>query len=267
VELPDAGVVEIIEKTEYPYDENVSITINPEKAARFPLKFRIPGWCKEALVTVNGALVEGKPQAGTFFTIEREWKAGDKVDLKLTMPITFEFAEIVEEPPVVDPNHFDPELAKVKQIGLRPVDKPVSKKHMVAVSRGPLVYTLYIKPERIIEPDDHGIEGYIVESVKPASDAAPWNVALILDAQSLEKSLEFTRLDVPAGAPFQYPSVGLKCKAKLVPGWKAKGTPDKPITSVPELPVETSDAIVEVILVPFGCTNIRMTWLPFVLEG
>ena len=53
----------------------------------FPLKLRIPGWARGATASVNGTPVD--VAAGTkngYLTIEREWKAGDKVSLELPMP-------------------------------------------------------------------------------------------------------------------------------------------------------------------------------------
>ena len=151
------------------------------------------------------------------------------------------------------------------QVGLREVDQPIPGQHLVAVRRSPLVYTLYIKPQRTIIPDDHNTEGYVVEDITPAHDAGPWNVALVLDSDRPEDSFTFTKLAVPDGsAPFEHAPVGLRCAARIVPDWKAAGTHDQPVTTVPDLPVSASGDPVEALLVPFGCTDIRLTWLPFI---
>lgn len=264
VEVPNVGAVEFIETTDYPFGEDVSIVVNPEKAARFPVSLRIPGWCNKAVVSVNGKGIASRPKAGTFFIINRIWKPGDRLDLRLTMTVALEWCETVVEPAVHDFWHPDTNHEHPTQIGLRPVEKPIPGRQLVAMSRGPLVYALYIKPKFIVETDEQGIEGYPVENVIPADDASPWNVALMLDRKCPEESFEFCRLEFPrAGAPFQYPPVGLKCKARLVEHWKPAGTPDRPLTTLPEFPYEVSGKEIELLLVPFGCTRIRLTWLPF----
>ena len=265
VEVPGAGVVELIEKTDYPFGEDVSITINPEAPARFPVSLRIPGWCAQAQVSINGEWLAEKPKAASFFVLDRVWKLGDRIDLRLPMPIALEWCEAFVEPAFHDVNHPDFNPEHTIQVGLRPIENPVPGRHLVAVSRGPLVYALYIKPKFIVEPHEGTVEGYPVENVVPAEDSPPWNVALALDAERPEESFEFVRLEVPKGsAPFQYPPVGLKCKVRLIPDWKAGGTPDKPLTTLPDFPYKASSEQIDALLVPFGCTSIRLTWLPFV---
>jgi len=261
------GMIEIIEESDYPFGEEVRIIVNPEAPASFPIKLRIPGWCGEAVVLVNGMPVEGKPQSGSFFTIRREWKEGDRIDLKLPMPIRLEWCETFEEPAFHDPNHLDANPEHTKQIGLRPIAKPIPGRHFVAVSRGPLVYALYLKHESIIEPFPGEVNGYPVESFVPAKDCSPWNVAIILDKNNPERSFEFVGVDTPGGAlPFQHPPVALRGKGKMIPEWKAAGEPGKSLTTLPPIPYEASGDEVDVLLVPFGCTRIRLTWLPFIMR-
>jgi hypothetical protein len=266
VDMRCAGMVEIIEESEYPFGEDVKITVNPESPSNFPIKLRIPGWCTDASVFVNGAPLPDKPQAGSFYTIHRTWQPGDVIDLKLPMPITLEWCETFEEPAFHDPNHLDVNPEHTTQIGLRLVSTPIPGKHFVAVSRGPLVYTLYLKHQAVVEPFENEVEGYPVESFIPAEDCGPWNVALVLDKNDPTRSFKFVELATPAGAlPFEHPPIGLKCKARIIPDWKAGGSPDKPLTTLPPVPYEASGDEVEVLLVPFGCTRIRLTWLPFVM--
>lgn len=267
LDVPGAGMVELIEETNYPFGEEVSVTVNPESAGEFPLMLRIPNWCADAEVSVNGEVPPDKPASGQFFTIERKWRPGDEIGLTLPMPIAIEWCETFEEPAFHDVNHLDVNPEHTTQIGLRLAEEPIAGRHLAAVCRGPLVYSLYIKHRAIVEPQDGEVEGYPVESFVPAEDTSPWNVALVLDSGRPEESFEFVRLDVPEGSkPFQHPPVGLKCRARVIPGWKAGGTPDKPLTTLPEIPYEAVGEEIEALLVPFGCTRIRLTWLPFVLR-
>ncbi|MBP3482719.1 MAG: glycoside hydrolase family 127 protein [Alistipes sp.] len=80
--------VEIIETTDYPYDETVTFEINPEKAVRFPLYLRIPAWCSDyELEAGDGARITKEGQS---VRIDRKWEKGDKVTLRLKMEIRVE---------------------------------------------------------------------------------------------------------------------------------------------------------------------------------
>ena len=93
----------------------------PERAAKFTLALRIPGWCAKYKLTVNGKAVAGKPVKG-YVRIARQWQAGDTVKLVLDMPVM-----LVEANPRVRMN-----CGKV------------------ALQRGPMVYCL--------EQKDNGVE-------------------------------------------------------------------------------------------------------------
>jgi hypothetical protein len=76
--------VHILEETEYPFRESVRIKIEPATALSFPLRLRIPAWVSIPVILVNGLQVDASHDAG-FARIERTWKAGDVVELRLPM--------------------------------------------------------------------------------------------------------------------------------------------------------------------------------------
>lgn len=69
--------------TEYPYDGKVNITVEAEPKV-FDVSLRIPAWCDNASVTVNG---ESYPCTKGYVTVNREWKTGDVIALDLPMEI------------------------------------------------------------------------------------------------------------------------------------------------------------------------------------
>jgi len=71
--------------TNYPWDGNVKIKIFPEKALEFSIFLRIPGWCNEAKVTLDGKALRTK--AGTYLEIKKLWDQGDALELILPMTI------------------------------------------------------------------------------------------------------------------------------------------------------------------------------------
>jgi hypothetical protein len=76
--------VHILEETEYPFRGNVRIKIEPAIALSFPLRLRIPAGASVPVILVNGLEVDAAHDAG-FAKIERTWKAGDVVELRLPM--------------------------------------------------------------------------------------------------------------------------------------------------------------------------------------
>lgn len=80
--------IQIDQKTDYPWEETIQFTIRPERSAQFTLALRIPEWCRQADVTVNGQAIElaASKQDG-YVRIERNWQSGDRVELTLPMPV------------------------------------------------------------------------------------------------------------------------------------------------------------------------------------
>lgn len=128
-----AGAVRLVQQTAYPADGSVRIEIQPERAGRFALALRIPSWAAGASVAVNGRVPAtdgaGKAPAepGAYFRIERDWQAGDVVELSLPMAPT-----------------LHRKLSQNTQESLAPDGSPVAQQVMryeyAAITRGPLVY-------------------------------------------------------------------------------------------------------------------------------
>jgi DUF1680 family protein len=91
--------------TDYPWNGDVKITVEPAKASEFDLHLRIPGWCQgpssaEELyqtagrplngavrVKVNGKVVENLQFVRGYAMVHRRWKSGDVVQMSLEMPV------------------------------------------------------------------------------------------------------------------------------------------------------------------------------------
>ena len=68
----------------YPRAEHVRIVSHTSGAV--PVRLRIPGWSAKTEVKLNGKALDGVA-AGGYFTIEREWKLGDIVEVRFDMPV------------------------------------------------------------------------------------------------------------------------------------------------------------------------------------
>ncbi len=120
--------VAVNQDTDYPWCGRMAVTISPEKAKRFAVKFRIPGWCKSYTLALNDEDCEYVLADG-YAVIERKWTEGDRVEMNMEMPV-----EVVAADPRVQAN-----------VGRR------------AIMRGPLVYC-------IEEADNKDIENAVISS-------------------------------------------------------------------------------------------------------
>lgn len=83
--LRDGTSVTLVTDTDYPSGERVNMTLQGFGRKSFALKLRIPAWCKDFSVQVNGQAVNAKPGVDGYAAIRREWKKGDTVQLRLKL--------------------------------------------------------------------------------------------------------------------------------------------------------------------------------------
>jgi uncharacterized protein len=95
--------VTIRQDTRYPWDGRVKLAVDPDRAQRFAMHIRIPGWTgtrvmpgdlyrfmdnggEPAVVKVNGQMITPSIVKG-FARIDRQWSKGDSIELTLPMPV------------------------------------------------------------------------------------------------------------------------------------------------------------------------------------
>lgn len=223
--------------TDYPFRDVIHLTVTPGRRTRFPLLLRVPAWANGATVRV-GSGTEQPMVAGSLHRLDREWNGATEVTLRLPM---------------------------------RPAVS-VRYNEAVAVERGPLVYSLQVgeqwsrvnadKPHRELPRGDF--------EVRPTT---PWNYGLIVDERRPEDSLRFE--ERPIGErPFSPEGSGVVARARgrripnwrIVHGWAGDLSPADAAWADPGRTI--SDQPVEPItLIPYGCTNIRITEFPKVRDG
>ena len=121
--------VALSQTTDYPWNGDITVSVDQNAAGQFALKIRIPGWVRNQVVPSNlyqytdgkrlgyTIKVNGQDAAASvtddgYYTITRKWKKGDKVQI-----------------------HFDMEPRTV-----RANNKVEADRGMVSIERGPLVY-------------------------------------------------------------------------------------------------------------------------------
>lgn len=85
--------VTLRQKTQYPWQGDVTLTVNVAGQATFDLSLRLPGWCAAPRVTCNGAPVDLAVSATSgYVRLSRTWDDGDVIVLELPMPVERVFA-------------------------------------------------------------------------------------------------------------------------------------------------------------------------------
>lgn len=85
----DRGV-RLRQETRFPYEARTRLTVEAASGP-FAMRLRIPGWADErARVTVNGRPVEAVAAPGSYLVLRRSWRAGDRVEIDMPMPVKLE---------------------------------------------------------------------------------------------------------------------------------------------------------------------------------
>lgn len=228
--------VRITEDTYYPMDDKIVYTINildkKHKQVQFPFHIRIPDWCKEAEILVNGTptkTVEGNRVA----TIRCAWNSGDIVEVRL--PMSIKIGEGWHE-------------------------------NSVSVERGPLLYALKMD-ENWTKKDFEGDEvtRFGEEYFEVTSDSK-WNYALVNEDKNKanEKfAVNINEEKVKSNYPWNLENapIEIKVKAKEMAHW---GLYNEMTGPMPHSVGHSSEPVEEIILIPYGCTTLRISQFPLV---
>jgi uncharacterized protein len=85
IDLGGGRSVTIKQDTDYPTSGLVKISLTPSEAMTFPLRLRIPRWCPNATLSLNGAPGDMVSLGGKDCEIHRKWKPGDTLTLDMHM--------------------------------------------------------------------------------------------------------------------------------------------------------------------------------------
>lgn len=235
--VADGVKVNIKEDTFYPFDEEVRLTVSfPDKKVKgafFPVKFRIPSWCADPVVKVNGSPVDMTVAAGETVSIRRNWAKGDVVTIELPMSIScgqwYDRAAVIERGPLVY-------ALKMEETWTRKEFKPEER-----VRYGEWYYEVtspskwnYCLSRQDINPKNLG-EKFTLVKTGADRNKYPWNVE---------------------NAPLV-----IKCKAREMLDWtKYRGSAGQIAFFTQQGRNLGEEETIE--LIPYGCTTLRITEFP-----
>jgi DUF1680 family protein len=229
--VADGTEVSWKEETNYPFEETVKFTLETKKPVTFPFHLRIPEWCKKAAIKINGELLQ-EAAGNQIVKISREWKSGDVVELALPMHIF----------------------------------KNKWYENSMSVERGPVTYALKIGEEfkrvnNVKDPKEYG-ESY--DEVRPTT---PWNYGLFdMSTDKMAQNFKIENTGKTGNFPWNLENapIQITTKAKRIPSWTLYNDMAGPVPYSHIYGLESSGQEEEVILVPYGCTTLRISQFPLV---
>ncbi|KAK4221123.1 hypothetical protein QBC38DRAFT_523193 [Podospora fimiseda] len=120
--------VTVQQTTSFPVQDTISLVVQTQQESSWELRVRIPAWTSGAAVEVkiNGEKVAaGNVTPGTYFSVTRNWKSGDEVELQLPMKLGLvpandkpEIAAVTYGPVVLSGNYGNSGLSSAPTLSL-----------------------------------------------------------------------------------------------------------------------------------------------------
>ena len=235
VKVGQAGKsVQISQETFYPFESKINLKINHrEKLIEFPYQLRIPSWAKNPKILINGEEIKLEAKPGTVIEVNRKWKNNDIMTLDFPMELNYE----------------------TYHEGSR------------AIERGPLVFALDIPGEEkevFLADNEKVAYGDSFIEVRPKAD---WNFGLpLFNKKEMNSLFQISETPNPnklnpwnrENAP-----LALKVKARQLPFWKLYNGMAGPLPSADMYGLNLNDLKeVEIRLIPYGCTTLRISQFP-----
>ena len=214
--------------TRYPFGNKIRMSVGLSSDVRMPLYFRIPRWCKQPSVAVNGKKMALNTK-DEFVKIDRTWKNGDVISLDFPKTVQVSKGQENAYPQI---HYF---LKSQRAAASTKVANPFEY-----VTYGPLLFSLPLK-----DTDANNI----------APDVK-YGYALDLNPQKGNQDVKIINRPMPEKWSWQPDApVQLKVKVREFP-WKPAEM--QPLPANPVIGGKQTT----VTLIPYGCTKFRVTMFP-----
>ena len=137
--LKDGKGITLQQRTNYPWNGDVELSVTPAEPSEFTVYVRIPGWSAKNVAKVNGVEVSSV-RPGEYLPIRRRWTAGDKIELSFDMT-----THLLKANPAVDED-----------------------RDRVAFQRGPVVFCME-HPDQLEQAQSLSFIGYAVDVNAPTT--------------------------------------------------------------------------------------------------
>ena len=219
--------VSFTEKTDYPFSDRIEFTYETDETVAFPFHLRIPAWCKEPVIEVNGEIMEFTAQDQVVI-IDRSWEPGDELVLTLPMEVSVSY-------------WFE---------------------GSAGIERGPLVYALRVEEKwKEVKTDDWEHSFW---EVYPES---PWNYGIFQQTLRDVDFTFSERGEVASMPwNLENAPVSLKTTGARIPEWglydHSAGLLPATTYSGKTYDMEKE----EIVLIPYGCSTLRIAEFPVLLS-
>lgn len=80
----------LTQETKFPEEGVTTLRVRVDKAVQIPIRLRIPEWAAGTTVKINGKPLEATAGPGSYLTITRNWKSGDRIEMNMPMRLRVE---------------------------------------------------------------------------------------------------------------------------------------------------------------------------------
>jgi DUF1680 family protein len=223
------NTVRIVETTRYPFRETIEFDVETADSVAFPLFLRVPGWCAEPSLAIDGSAVPVAARAGGWLRLDHTFRRGTtRITLRLPMAVTV--------------RHWP------------------QNQGSVSIERGPLTYSLAIgeAAERA-----GGTDEWPAHALRPTT---PWNYGLELPTTQAPIEVRerpwpaHDRPWTPTGAPIE-----LRARGARIDNWQLD--PTGLVQKLQPSPVRSDAPREDLRLLPMGAQRLRISSFPVLGSG